>query len=911
MSRLAVDPAVLAGAGVGLIGVGEGLSPAVAALSAAFNANSGQDTAGVMFGRHYGDAGRGIMESVAAGINALLRTGYGVQVSAVNYSRAEAHSDLSRRAQPLQSPPCPADVSPAGGPCPSGGGVAEPALWAVVELLVGDLWPSGSPTQMRVAAGAWRAFASELHRISFEVSAPYNTVAAQEIPEGESIKSVIRELDEAFGTMARGCEELATTVEGFATGVENAQNANRRLLARLGSIGSIVGIFFEFIRGHGEEDLEQIAADIRTVMGHLKNEADANKAMIEQALRDFEALNQVLQIVADREFHEFFGEDVGDVLSGLWRAGGDVDRGVARWTASTVEGREALDPTRFVYDTEGALQTWKGLAQMAQVVTNPAADPELTKEIVKGLARVDEWKTQRPLTALTENVFDVGTLFLGPEAAAGGVAKAGELGDIAKVARGLDETPLTGASGKLGEVTRPVGALDEITTRTGQLTKELETTALAPAGGKPVGGPVIDKSAGMPVLDKPGSAPVVDKPATAPVGDAKPVGGKPVPPDKLSGLPASPVESKASAVTVEAKASETTGATKASVTGAGGSPHGELAPPVVEHPGGRPDSGQPPLSDFPHSSQDLARGNHPGAGATTAQHPGGPPGGLASAEEPGTALAGADHPGGPRPSDHVTPAATPGKAEVLVHGSPVPEKADVLAQASAANESEVLAHAGAGRSAIDTGADGHPGAPVVRGDTAGHSGDPIGTSGSGSAHSTGDMSSHQDHADTPPLANEGPPSPLPPDSPLFDGYRAVDPGPEFTHADGSLIYPDDTLASKPYAIPGTAIPDAQLAAGTELQRFGRPSGGWMAPEGTPFSTSSLPPASKDLPFYRYQVTDPTKLLPGWRIEQSLASPWFHQPGGGVQFRIIAPPGTRPSVDALIEMGYLREVRYGR
>ena len=185
MSRLAVDPGVLAGAGVGLVGVGEGLGPAVSVVSAAFSANMGQDSAGVMFGRHYVEAGRGIMAAVAAGINALLRTGYGVGVSAVNYSRAEALSDLSGRAQPLALPPCPVGVVAAGGPSASGAGVAEPTLWAVVEVLVGDVWPSGSPAQMRIAAGAWRAFASVLHGISFEVSGPYNTVAAQEIPEPE------------------------------------------------------------------------------------------------------------------------------------------------------------------------------------------------------------------------------------------------------------------------------------------------------------------------------------------------------------------------------------------------------------------------------------------------------------------------------------------------------------------------------------------------------------------------------------------------------------------------------------------------------------------------------------------------------------------------------------------------------
>ncbi|WP_152967091.1 glycohydrolase toxin TNT-related protein, partial [Mycobacterium heckeshornense] len=38
-----------------------------------------------------------------------------------------------------------------------------------------------------------------------------------------------------------------------------------------------------------------------------------------------------------------------------------------------------------------------------------------------------------------------------------------------------------------------------------------------------------------------------------------------------------------------------------------------------------------------------------------------------------------------------------------------------------------------------------------------------------------------------------------------------------------------------------------------------------------------------------------------------AAPWFHQPGGGTQYRIIAPPGEEASVEALVDCGYLRRI----
>lgn len=153
-----------------------------------------------------------------------------------------------------------------------------------------------------------------------------------------------------------------------------------------------------------------------------------------------------------------------------------------------------------------------------------------------------------------------------------------------------------------------------------------------------------------------------------------------------------------------------------------------------------------------------------------------------------------------------------------------------------------------------------------------------------------------------------PPPPLPPDSPLFDGYHAVDPGPAFANPDGGLIYPDDNLPNKPYAVPGTVVDNAQIPQGTVIDRFGYPGGAYLSPEGVPFAERALPPDSASKPYYQYVVDDPSKLPPEWHIEQSQAAPWFHQPGGGTQYRIIAPDGDEASVEALVDWGYLKEVK---
>lgn len=160
----------------------------------------------------------------------------------------------------------------------------------------------------------------------------------------------------------------------------------------------------------------------------------------------------------------------------------------------------------------------------------------------------------------------------------------------------------------------------------------------------------------------------------------------------------------------------------------------------------------------------------------------------------------------------------------------------------------------------------------------------------------------------PPLpADQPPPPPLGADHPLFDGYHPVEPGPEFTHPDGSLRYPDDALTTKPYAVPGTVIPDARLPEGTVIGRFGYPGGGYLAPEGTPFAELALPPDSAVKPYFQYVVNDPSRLPPGWHIEQSEVAPWFHQPGGGQQYRVINELGETGDVAELVRWGYLRRI----
>ncbi|WP_245535355.1 TNT domain-containing protein [Segniliparus rotundus] len=107
---------------------------------------------------------------------------------------------------------------------------------------------------------------------------------------------------------------------------------------------------------------------------------------------------------------------------------------------------------------------------------------------------------------------------------------------------------------------------------------------------------------------------------------------------------------------------------------------------------------------------------------------------------------------------------------------------------------------------------------------------------------------------------------------------------------GAWKYPEETDPGKPYAVPGTKrdISPAEWKAelgGKNVDRYGRPNGGWLAPEGTPFEARAMPPGSGGGPLTSYKVGD-GPLPPGYRIEKSEIAPWFGQPGGGVQYRIV-------------------------
>ncbi|KAF7593215.1 hypothetical protein BBP40_011845 [Aspergillus hancockii] len=91
-----------------------------------------------------------------------------------------------------------------------------------------------------------------------------------------------------------------------------------------------------------------------------------------------------------------------------------------------------------------------------------------------------------------------------------------------------------------------------------------------------------------------------------------------------------------------------------------------------------------------------------------------------------------------------------------------------------------------------------------------------------------------------------------------------------------------------------------LPEGFELDRFGTKYGGYLSPKNTPFAWRSIPPSNlnkySDSPEYNYWV---------WRVKKTFSiaggpiSPWFGQPGYGLQF--YHEPGLKELEGTYIEL----------
>lgn len=140
---------------------------------------------------------------------------------------------------------------------------------------------------------------------------------------------------------------------------------------------------------------------------------------------------------------------------------------------------------------------------------------------------------------------------------------------------------------------------------------------------------------------------------------------------------------------------------------------------------------------------------------------------------------------------------------------------------------------------------------------------------------------------------------LPADSPLFAGYTSTYIPGQMDTSGQATSYPPNNGSD-----PNFPIEFVTPEKGTVFQRFGYPFGGFLTDPGTPFPQLALQPSQQVFPYAEYVVANPANLPPGYQIERSTIAPYYGQPGGGYQYRIVAPNGSTGTTQALLDSGYL-------
>lgn len=876
MAPLAVDPDAMFTAGSAVAAVGEDLVAALGSLTAGFGANTGQDAAGDMFGLAYQDAAKSLLKAAAAAINACRHNGAKIQLSASNYSRAEAASTLGGGSGVLPAPHDPEQFSAPGPPGTLGAGPPPPMLWRVVELFVGDMWPNGDVAGLHAAAGCWRGFAAALGGAEQGLNGPKAVIAGQEIPEGPLIQPVLSELGATMASLGEQCERLAATLDNFADEVAHAQNAIRDLLHRLGSASGVWHEVVSIFDGDALQEVKEIADDIKAVLHNLGREAQAKEQAMQRGMGIADGLVRGMQRYVRGELTHFLGTEVGNPLATVFDFFSNVTEGVYQAAFSTVHGMDQLSPRHFLTDPEGAAAAWEGL-DVTAVRSLPAyalLDPDGAAQTWKGLLHLDDWSRDRPGLGLGENLFDVGTLALG----AGEVRRFGTGGRaveevVAEEERsGGTRVETPGGGGQLGEITHTGDALTtELKDLGGDLPKTDPKTSGEPSAlptGEPPRAPVEATNPAESTTPSTTKA----EPPTAPTGSttsgpggshepATPVGARPSPAPAAAGDQMLSSSSRLTEPTPASVAPDGTPVKQAPVVTAPASPAPQASAPRFEPPAGP--------NEVP-GSRSISRHNFGGGesrancSAQASPHGGGP------REQSGPASRQPhEHPHGgelPRSGDGASANQPPGSQDGAG------ERHDVGAHQPGHQQGQALA----GRDyplAPDQALQvlSNPGAEIAR-------------------LADGKVPAHI-------LENYDP----------LSGRTLADFERDFTVRghDGKLAWDWENQAPN-NGFDGTPEVEDHIPQGLPLDRIGPNGGAFMSVEGAPLAERATPPGLASQ--YHTMSGSGTRVPDGWVVLHGPAKAAFGQPGGAEQWLVIDElTGNNVPVEVLNRTGIITDL----
>lgn len=692
MGPLAVDPQALYAAGSAVAAAGGGLAANMTVLAAGFAAHTGLDAAGTLFGLEYQSAGESLLTAATAVINACGQSGAKIQQGAVNYSNADAASNLRGGAGVLQAPPAPTEIAPPGPPGTWGKGEPPPLLWAVVQSFLDDVWPDGDVGALHAAAGRWRSFGAAIGGVGGSLNAAKTLLDGQHIPEGDKIDQALSLIGGCAARVGKGCEELARRLDEFASEVAHAQQSIRDLLNRLGSLTDLGHDLMLIVKGDALEEIKKVVNDIQGVLHNLGREARAAEQEIKMGMQIVDGEVVKLEKYVRGELKQYLGDPVGNQMATVFDMWLNANEGVLKGAVGMAQAFGDLDPRWFLLDPEGASDTWANLGKglwkgsLFNAFLNPQEASEAHLQQLKGLLHLEDWSRARPALGFGENLFDLSTFLIPGGGEVGAAADgAGAAARGAKAAAEAGEAEAAGGrvAGGIAGVVGPRGLLADIAGTGSKVTKDLEGVAgnlpkiePPPVGGRPVGLPpgklpdapvgpaphAPDAAPGAP--HGPGSpeppGPTGGQPAPAPGGGPhEPGGGPPASAPAPAGGPHEPPGPTAAGPAPAAPAGgpHEPGSDAPAATPASGGPHGPGSMPMTHSP-------EPalPAGGGPHETGFEPEAAPAQAGATAGgpHDPGAVPGG--GPHEPVSGPATGPHGGGPPSEPRPEPAPAPAQA---------------------------------------------------------------------------------------------------------------------------------------------------------------------------------------------------------------------------------------------------------
>ncbi|MFB1294289.1 TNT domain-containing protein [Mycobacterium sp. pW049] len=845
--RIEVDPEALIAAGQQTGAIGAQLAQLSDALGAALGGgiSSGMDPAGMNFGLKYGHQAGEFTSAVADAANAFASVGMLLQATGYNYRYADAAATI-------------------GGPGPSGGVGAEPRKALPAHVPAGpngvtvpppDKWYLIQPF-LQVLPGigffsgtamTWPSGNASIMGVTAAQWRNFATGFALIEPQMSGITSVVGAQQIPEGAA------MKTALESLGTAISSLAEVSNSVAQSITDFASGVQATQDAIR----RILDRLSLDglWDTVKGIFTGEADD---ILREVAHDVSAvLNNFQQQV----------KGIVGLLDELTGLIGDAATAFQKWIRPILVenfgegvGNRLADAVTLYTDIQvgtvtgliGTVSgvvamadpdTWKGMAEMAlSVAKDPSTLPGVLANMGKEFVAWDKWSGDHPGRAAGEAAFNIGSLFV----PGGALSKTGSVAKGLNLSRHVLEEGRLPKLGELGSWTR--GAPNTI-----------EAPHVPEFNSGSAGGVPPLRPEGIPGGAGPGAPGTGAAPSGATPSGGGPSGGGPRP-----GEPSAPA-ARPSGAGAEG------GAGPRAPLDAGGGGDGDPSQGPSASPNGSPSEAPQTPNNAPahsapsHTPSPEASGG--GGGAEASPHSGG------SADAGGTRMG---EPAPPTNEGGALPSAGEGHESGTGHGADLGES-DNDSFDQSQHDSSLPHNSDNGDQQSDHSAthgpdrhDGH--------DEKHH----------GEARPAGDVF---------------------PDAKPYGDLSEDQFNDQFTDDRGQLIYPDDTDPAKPYAIPGTVrvLGFDELRSeldGLVLDRLGHPGGGWLSPEGTSYEERALPPNSLEKDYYRYAVNTSVPLPDGWSIEASEVAPWFGQPGGGVQYRLLAPEGDRPSVQRLLDIGFL-------